>query len=98
MKRPTGLDKDGKPMTVRGGIADIIEQLDSGYILLAISGGLHHVQAPGQFMPRLFKTIKMNFEIIDIAVYKESLPKEARAFKLKVVEDLQYRIENHCPR
>lgn len=97
MKRLNGLDKDGKPMTVRGGIADILEQLDSGYLLLAFSGGLHHVQAPGQFWPRLFKTIKLNFEVIDIAEYKKGLPVEPRAFKLKVVEDLQHRLENNCP-
>lgn len=98
MKRPNGLDKDGKPMTVRGGIADILEQIDEGLLLVAYSGGLHHVQAPGEHLPRLFKTIKMNLEIIDIAEYKRGLPTDPRAFKLKVVEDLQRGLETKCPR
>ncbi|MBY0516331.1 MAG: 1-acyl-sn-glycerol-3-phosphate acyltransferase [Bacteriovoracaceae bacterium] len=97
MKRPNGLDKDGKPMTVRGGIADIIAKLDSGLILMAYSGGLHHVQSPGEHFPRFFKTIKMNIETIDIAEYKKSMPTEVRAFKLKLVEDFQHRLETKCP-
>ena len=48
MKRATGLDSEGKPMTVRGGIADILETIGEGRMLLAYSGGLHHVQAPGR--------------------------------------------------
>lgn len=97
MKRPGGLDKDGKPMTVRGGIADILAALDSGKILMCYSGGLHHVQAPGQHFPRLFQTIKMNLEIIDIADYKRTLPSDPRAFKLKVVADFQLWLETKCP-
>lgn len=97
MKRPTGLDSEGKPMSVRGGIADILEKLDSGYLLIAYSGGLHHVQAPGQFIPKLFKTIKLNLEAIDIAEYKKNFPLESRSFKLKVVEDMQKRLETNCP-
>lgn len=97
MKRLTGLDSDGKPMTVRGGIADIIEVLDHGLILVGYSGGLHHVQAPGEHFPRLFKTIKMNFETIDVAEFKKTMPSESRAFKLKVVEAFQKRLQSHCP-
>ncbi len=97
MKRPGGLDKDGKPMTVRGGIADILAALDTGKILMCYSGGLHHVQAPGQRFPRLFQTIKMNLEIIDIADYKKTLPTDPRAFKLKVVADFQLWLETKCP-
>ena len=97
MKRLTGLDSEGKPMTVRGGIADIIEVLDYGQILVGYSGGLHHVQAPGEHFPRLFKTIKMNFEAIDIVAFKKEMPAESRAFKLKVVESFQKRLEANCP-
>ncbi len=97
MKRLTGLDSDGKPMSVRGGIADIIEVLDHGLILVGYSGGLHHVQAPGEHFPRLFKTIKMNFETIDVAEFKKEMPTESRAFKLKVVESFQKRLLTNCP-
>ena len=58
MKRANGLDAQGKPMTVRGGIADIVETMGDGRMLLAYSGGLHHIQVPGQGLPRLFKTIQ----------------------------------------
>ena len=48
MKRLNGLDSNGQPMTVRGGIADILETIERGPMLVAYSGGLHHVQAPGE--------------------------------------------------
>ena len=47
MKRANGLDLQGKPMSVRGGIADILNAVKEGRMLLAYSGGLHHVQVPG---------------------------------------------------
>lgn len=98
MKRPGGLDKNGKPMTVRGGIADILAGLDSGMMLVCYSGGLHHVQAPGQHLPRLFKTIKMNLEMIDIAEYKKSFPTtDPKVFKMAVVADFQNKLETRCP-
>lgn len=97
MKRPNGLDKYGKPMTVRGGIADIIENFDEGGMLLCFSGGLHHVQAPGQHFPKLFKTIEMNFRYFDIEEYKKQFPDNPRQRKLTIVQDLQKRLENDCP-
>lgn len=97
MKRPNGLDKYGKKMTVRGGVADIIISMDDGKMLLAFSGGLHHVQAPGQHVPNFFKRIKLNIAYIDIAEYKKSFPTDPRAMKLAIVQDLQNRLENDCP-
>ena len=41
----------------------ILEKLDSGKMLIAYSGGLHHVQAPGDLIPKIFKT-KQNDRII----------------------------------
>lgn len=97
MKRPNGLDKYGKPMTVRGGVADIIESLNEGSMILCFSGGLHHVQSPGQHFPRFFKTIKMNFSYHDIKSYKASFPENPRERKIKIVQDLQARLERDCP-
>jgi len=97
MKRPNGLDKDGKPMTVRGGVADIIENLDKGGMVLCLSGGLHHVQAPGQFLPRLFKNIHMNLAWLDIDQYKAAFPSNSRERKIAMIQDLQRRLENDCP-
>lgn len=98
MMRPDGLDKAGQKMTVRGGIADIIERLDDGYMLLCLSGGLHHVQAPGQFFPRLFKTIHMNVTQIGIREYKARFTGGSRERKIQIVADLQRRLETECPR
>ena len=44
MKRANGLDVQGNPMTVRGGIADILLAVKEGRMLVGYSGGLHHVQ------------------------------------------------------
>lgn len=74
MKRPDGLDKNGQPMTVRGGVADILARMDwSGLILFAYSGGLHHIHAPGQGLPRLFQTAAIRFEVVDIRKYRNDM-------------------------
>jgi hypothetical protein len=100
MKRANGLDSEGKPMTVRGGIADILETIGEGRMLIAYSGGLHHVQVPGERFPRLFKTIRMNLEAVDIGAYRDARLAEAgnpRAFKRAVVDDLERRRDTYCP-
>ena len=99
MKRSTGLDSAGQPMTVRGGIADLIESLGAGRMLLAYSGGLHHVQAPGERLPRPWKTIRMRLELVDIASYRAALLAQAGAtgFKRAVIADLERRRDLLCP-
>jgi 1-acyl-sn-glycerol-3-phosphate acyltransferase len=100
MKRLNGLDSNGQRMTVRGGIADILETIDSGPMLIAYSGGLHHVQAPGEHFPHLFRVVRMNFEVVEIAEYRAKLLAEAgnaAGFKRAVVEDLERRRDAHCP-
>jgi len=97
MKRADGLDKHGQPMSVKGGVADILAKLQDGKMLIAYSGGLHHVQAPGQKIPRIFKQIKISFEELDIAEYKKTLVGEDHsAFRKKVMADLQSRMTQHC--
>jgi len=100
MKRANGLDSEGKPMTVRGGIADIIESIGEGRMLLAYSGGLHHVQVPGERFPRLFRTIRLRLELVDIGPYREAMMQEGggpRGFKRAVATDLERRRDLHCP-
>lgn len=100
MKRTTGLDLDGRPMTVRGGVADVIDRLETGRMVLLHSGGLHHIQAPGQRFPRLFKTIRLRFEGLDIARYRRALRAHAPddpGFRQAVARDLEARRDRHCP-
>ncbi len=98
MKRADGLDKNGRPMTVRGGIADILRQHAGGPMLIAYSGGMHHIQVPGQHLPRLFKTIRIRFEGTDIATYRERLGclERPAEFKRRVKADLERRRDLHC--
>ncbi len=98
MKRANGLDLNGNPMTVRGGIADILLAVRGGRMLLAYSGGLHHVQVPGK-MPRPFKTVRLRIENVDIAEYIDQMmalggPDQ---FKRSVMKDLDQRRDLYAP-
>lgn len=99
MKRKNGLDLEGKKMNVRSGVVDILTTLDKGQILVGYSGGLHHVQAPGEGFPRLFKKLHMNVEILDIANYKAGFFPTVGSdeWKKLVLEDLQHRLETKIP-
>jgi hypothetical protein len=97
MKRKDGLDKNGKPMNVKGGIADILERIDKGKLVIAYSGGLHHVQAPGELIPRLFKTIRVAIEQVDIREYKRLLGGSGTDFRASVVADLERRMKKYRP-
>ncbi len=100
MKRETGLDAEGKPMTVRGGIADLIRIIPEGQFVIGYSGGLHHVQVPGQLLPKPFRTLRVAFEVLDLAAYRQEMLEKGGevGFKLAVVEDLQARRDRNCPR
>lgn len=99
MKRKNGLDANGNPMTVRGGVADLLEKIPAGRMLIAYSGGLHHVQVPSQLLPRLFKTLRMRVESLDISRYKEMLRhnRGVKSFKQAVIADLEKRLGRNCP-
>lgn len=98
MKRPDGRDAHGEPMTVRGGIADLILEIPDGRMLLAYSGGLHHVQAPGEPLPRPFRVLRMRLESIDIGTYRDRLLEEGgrKGFKAAVIRDLTRRRDRYC--
>jgi 1-acyl-sn-glycerol-3-phosphate acyltransferase len=99
MKRPNGLDKNGKAMTVRGGVADVLDRIVQGKMLLVYSGGLHHIQSPGQKFPKLFKTIAVGLEVVDIAEYKQIFLglKDSKAVRVEIARDLEKRRDRHCP-
>ncbi len=98
MKRANGLDNCGNPMTVRGGIADIIDAIPSGRMMITLSAGLHHVQAPGQMIPRFFKTLRMRLVNMDIAHYRQAILERwgKENFKRGVIQDLEQRRDMHC--
>lgn len=98
MKRKNGLDAEGKPMTVRGGVADVLRSLPGGRMLIAYSGGLHHVQFPTQPVPKLFKQLRMRVESIDIRNYCRSILEEKgeQGFKWAVMQDLEKRRDRYC--
>jgi 1-acyl-sn-glycerol-3-phosphate acyltransferase len=100
MMRANGLDSEGREMTVRGGIADIIDALPDGRILVVYSGGLHHIQVPGELLPTPFKKIRARLEMIDIPTYKEDLKREypEKDFTGAVIADLTRRRDTHCPK
>lgn len=98
MKRPTGLDKTGKPMSIMGGIVDIITHIKKGKMILAYSGGLHHVQVPGQTFPKFFKKICLNYQNVDIAEFiKLCKNRPEDTFKKAVQNELQQRMQKYCP-
>lgn len=98
MMRANGLDKDGKPMSMRGGIADILRQKGHGKLVIAYSGGMHHVNCPGQIRMNLFKTLRIRLEYLDIAGYLASLNAASqRELRLKVARDLEQRLKQFKP-
>lgn len=99
MKRDTGLDANGNPMTVRGGVADILQAIEHGRMVIAYSGGLHHVQHPGR-APRIFRTVRLRVENIEIADYiSEQMQKAITPdnFKKTVIRDLEQRRDQFAP-
>jgi len=98
MKRLNGLDKNGEPMTVRGGIVDLMQAMGKGKMVLAYSHGLHHVQAPGERLPRLFQRATIAFEALEIEDYLRSFGMEpgSKALKVAVCRDLERRRDLHC--
>lgn len=97
MKRSNGLDSKGKPMSVRSGVAEIIDVIDEGRIAIAYSGGLHHVQHPGQHFPKLFQTIKLNIEVLEIHDYKALFNSDGIQFRKDIVADLETRVRTKVP-
>jgi len=99
MMRKNGLDLQGKKMNVKPGIVDILSSLEHGQMIIAYSGGLHHVQIPDEGFPKLFKTLSMNLDAFDIQDYKRMFTDNigSEIWKKAVLDDLQWRLENRIP-
>ncbi|MEM6793486.1 MAG: hypothetical protein AAF725_05860 [Acidobacteriota bacterium] len=103
MKRGDGLDKNGRPMTMRSGIGDLIRGLE-GNMLFAYSQGLHHIQVPGGGLPKHFKPVRVRYESMQISEYRAlmaegldlSNDRQYLRFKRRMKEDLEARRDLHC--
>ena len=98
MKRANGLDSRGQPMTVRGGIADLLKAVGKGRMLLAYSEGLHHIQEPGQRWPKLFRTVRLRLEAVEIEEYIRRSREDTGLSNLRgaVIADLTRRRDLYC--
>lgn len=98
MQRANGLDKNGRPMSVKGGVADILEIMPNGEMVIIYSGGLHHVAVPGQLLPKLFKHIQIRCEKLNIQNYVNELKQIPDAtFRAAVISDMEARLARNKP-
>jgi hypothetical protein len=65
-------------------------------MLIVYSGGMHHIQTPGDHFPKIFKKIKIKLEITNIEKYKNCHNNgDHEFFKNEVIKDLtKRRFEN----
>jgi hypothetical protein len=97
MMRPNGRDKAGEVMTIKPGIADVLRTVRSGRMILAYSGGLHHVFPPGARLPRVFQPLELRIESIDIAGYLAEREREPGDLVDCVRRDLTRRRDLYTP-
>ncbi len=96
MKRRTGLDKHGRPMSMRGGISDVLDRVEDGTLVILYSGGLHHVQAPGEGWPKPFQEVRARLEEMPVSQYKKLMAHGSPEFRTNVMADLEKRRDRHC--
>lgn len=101
MKRKDGRDSFGRPLTVRGGIADLIEATAEGKMLLAYSQGLHHIHIPDHSLfPKLFQGVRLRLEALDVGEYRRAMVERAggngKPYVTAVVEDITARRDRYC--
>ena len=81
MKRTNGLDKHGKPMTVRGGIVDVLQLLGHGKMLITVSGGLHYL--------RFRKRLQLRLSTVEIADYLRQFTEAGHLNAKAIIHDLE---------
>jgi len=99
MKRENGLDKHGKKMTVRSGLADVLKGIPHGKLLVIYSGGLHHVAYPGKWFPKIFKNLHYKLELFDISELhkKFNLEGNFKRYVINLVDFFDKRRDEVCP-
>ena len=94
MKRLDGLDKSGKPMTVKSGVVDLLEKYRGKKMVIVYSSGLHHVLAPGQHVPKVFKPILAKTELLNVDDYLGAFA--GKNLHEAIPRDLENRRDQHC--
>ena len=95
MKRKNGLDKNGNPMKVKTGVYELMQKYRGRNMVFVYSHGLHHVLAPGDKVPKIFKKIEAGIEMLSVDDYLANYEDKDDAAKL-VAEDLQARRDKYC--
>jgi hypothetical protein len=95
MKRKTGFDKYGKKMVVKKGVYDILLKYRNKSMAIVYSGGLHHILAPEDHYPRIFKKIFVKVECLKVNDYLKIFEQEELVIE-KITQDLQRRRDLHC--
>ena len=95
MKRTNGLDKEGNPMTVRGGVFELLKYFSGKKMLILYSHGLHHVLPPGKKFPKLFKKIEAKIESLGVDDYLRLFMNKPDP-KDSLCRDLERRRDLYC--
>lgn len=95
MKRPSGLNKHGKPMVVKTGVYELLERFANKNMVIVYSHGLHHVFAPGDRVPRIFRRITASLEYMPVSKYLAGFS-DSETPARHVAEDLQRRRDKYC--
>ena len=94
MKRLDGLDKSGKPMTIKTGVVDLLERYRGKKMVLVYSSGLHHVLPPGKHVPKIFQPILAKTELLSVDSYLKQF--EGQHLNESVPKDLEERRDRYC--
>lgn len=95
MKRKNGLDKNGNPMQVKTGVFDLLEKYRGKKMAIVYSHGLHHIFAPEDKFPKIFKKVSADIEQLDINSYLDQF-KDSENIAKDVASDLQKRRDKYC--
>ena len=94
MKRVNGLDVQGKKMTVRTGIYDLLLKYRQNKALFVYSKGLHKILPPGKIVPNIFQRVQANLEVIELNQYLENFSQFDKPWQ-KIAQDLESRRDRY---
>ena len=95
MKRKNGLDKNGRPMKVKTGVYDLLSKYKDKKVAIVYSHGLHHIFAPEDKFPKLFKRISAHIEVKDVSSFLSSFENKKDP-RLSLVSYLEKRRDQFC--